>query len=151
MCRRASTPSSRSSSAASPSSRATSGSAPWASAAFPGRSTRSSRSALSNDLRIGEDVRLVAAPRRELGDDRAVAARAEPVQRVGRDRELVAGPQRHLAVAVDPERDLAGSAAERLLLARVVAGRRVAVLRAELVREEHELLRAVAVVVLVDD
>ena len=43
------------------------------------------------DLGVGEDVELVAALRRELGDDRALGPGLEPVQRVGRDRVLVAG------------------------------------------------------------
>src|SRR5439155_2534763 len=111
----------------------------------------SARSELSNDLWIGEDVELVAAARRELRHDRALGSRAEPVQRVGRDRELVAGTELDLALAVHPEEDGAGAAAERLLLAGVVADRRVAVLGAQLVREEHELLPADPLGVDVDD
>ena len=41
-------------------------------------------------VRVGEDVEVVAARRGELGDDRAVGAGSEGVQRVGRDRELLA-------------------------------------------------------------
>src|SRR4051812_34157317 len=148
---RASTRSSRSSSAASPCSTARGASAPSASAAFPARSTSSWRSRLSNDLRVGEDVGLVAASRRELRDDRALVAGAEGVQRVGRDRELVAGAKSDLAVPFDPEEDTAGAAAERLLLSGLAGDRRMAVLRAQLAGEEHELLRADAFGVHVDD
>jgi hypothetical protein len=73
------------------------------------------------------------------------------VQGVRRNRELVARAQLDLTVAVDPEHDTAAAAAERLLLARVVAHRRMAVLGAHLSREEDELLRAHALGVHVDD
>src|SRR5689334_1437763 len=52
---------------------------------------------------------------------------------------------------VDPEHDAARATAERLLLARVVAERRMAVLRARLAGEEDELLRAHALRVDVDE
>src|SRR5436189_1258208 len=42
-------------------------------------------SSLADDLRIREDVERVAARRRELGDDRALATCLERVQRVRRD------------------------------------------------------------------
>ena len=73
------------------------------------------------------------------------------MQRVGLDRELLAGPKHDLVVALDVEVHAAAPAAERLLLARLAVDRRVAVLGAELAREEHELLRADAVGVDVDD
>src|SRR5690348_7633648 len=96
----------------------------------------------ADDPRIGEHVGLVAAPRRELRHDRALVACTEPVQRVRRDRELIAGMELDLAVPVDPQHNAAGAAAERLFLARVVADRRMAVLRTKLAGEEDELLRA---------
>src|ERR1051326_5034862 len=43
---------------------------------------------------IGENVELVAAARGELGDNRAIVASLETVQRVWRDRGLLAGMQR---------------------------------------------------------
>src|SRR5438270_7686045 len=97
---------------------------------------------LADDLRVREDVVLVGAARRELGHDRAVCSRLEPVQRVRRDRELLTGPQDDLLVSLDVEVHDAGAAAERLLLAGIVADRWMAVLRTDLAREEHELLRA---------
>ena len=61
------------------------------------------------------------------------------------------GPEVDLAVALDPEHDAAGAAAERLLLAGLAVDRRMPVLRARLAREEDELLRAHALRVHVDD
>src|SRR5439155_20785676 len=52
------------------------------------------------------------------------------------------GPQDDLLVSLDVEVHDAGAAAERLLLAGIVADRWMAVLRTDLAREEHELLRA---------
>src|SRR6266852_351814 len=48
---------------------------------------------LTHDPRVREDVEGVAARRRELGDDRALIAGLEPVQRVRRDRVLLARPR----------------------------------------------------------
>ena len=64
---------------------------------------------------------------------------------------MIAGVELDLAVAVDPEQDTARAAAERLLLARVVADGGMAVLRAHLARQEDELLRANAIRVDVDE
>jgi hypothetical protein len=47
---------------------------------------------LTHDSGVREDVEGVAARRRELGDDRALVARLERVQRVRRDRVLLARP-----------------------------------------------------------
>src|SRR5437667_444678 len=83
---------------------------------------------------------LVAAARRELGDDRAVGTRLEPVQRVGGNRQLLAGKEADRRASLHVQLDLAGAAAERLLLAGVIADWWMAVLGADLPREEHELL-----------
>src|SRR4051794_13289043 len=45
------------------------------------------------DLRVGEDVKLVAAAGGELGHHRAIRSRLEPVQGIGIDRVLLTGPQ----------------------------------------------------------
>src|SRR5436853_177015 len=106
---------------------------------------------LDRARRIVEDVDLVAALRRELGHDRALLARLEPVEGVREDRELLARPEDDLALALDVEVDDAGPAAESLLLAGRALERRVAVLGADLAGKEHELLRADALRVQVDD
>ena len=73
----------------------------------------------------------------------------EPVQRVGRDRELLA--RASTIRSPSTQSSTAAAAAEGLLLARRAVERRMAVLRAQLPRREHELLRAVAVGVHVDE
>src|SRR6266516_629043 len=148
---RASIRSSRSSSGAPPSLKIASESVPSGSADCPVTSTSSSRYALSNDPRVRKDVRLIAAPGRELRDDGALVAGLKPVQRVRRDRVLIAGPQHELFAAFDVQVNGAATAPERLLLARRAADRRVAVLGACLPCKEHELLRAHALRVHVDD
>ena len=123
------------------------------------------------DARVGEHVALVDARGRELGDDRSFVARLEPVQHVRRDRvllarskldlvphgERVASRQRRLAcrtrrrLTFDVEVDDPGAAPERLLLAGRALEGWMPVLGAGLAREEHELLRADALRVDVDD
>ena len=68
----------------------------------------------------------------------------------GRDRELLPRTQDDLLIR-DVEVDEAGATAERLLFSGRAVERRMAVLRAGLVGEEDELLRAVAVGVHVDE
>src|SRR5207245_3516234 len=106
---------------------------------------------LAHDPGVGEDVEGVAARRRELGDDRALSARLERVQRVRRDRVLVARSQHDLARTLDVQVYGTAADAERLLLARPTLDWRVPMLGATLVREQDELLRAHAIGVHVDD
>src|SRR5512133_470445 len=56
---------------------------------------------LTHDPRVREDVEGVATRRRELGDDRALVASLERVQRVRRDRVLIARPERDVACTLD--------------------------------------------------
>src|SRR5262249_18340857 len=104
----------------------------------------------AHDARVGEDVEVVPARRRELRHDSAVVTRLEPMHRVRWDRVLLAGEQRD-PLPLDPQVDAADPAANRLLLAGRALERRVPVLRAGLLREQHELLRAVAIGVDVDE
>src|SRR5437899_2439076 len=106
---------------------------------------------LAADRGIREHVELVAARGREFRHDRAVRARLEPVQRPRRDRELLAGAQHELRPSLDVKVHGPAAAAEGLLLAGPTAERRMQVLRARLARVQHELLRAVAVRVRVDE
>src|SRR5438270_2071144 len=125
----------------------------------------------ADDARVHEDVVLVRAGGRELRDHSAFLAGLEPVPGVGRDGVLLARRQRDLVphriggraargrTAVWPRRGLArdvevdapAAAAERLLLAWPPIDGRVAVLWTGLVREEHQLLGAVAIGVDVGD
>src|SRR6476469_9989727 len=95
-------------------------------ASVTGRLYSTGRSgSLTDDLRIREHVELVAAPRPELGDDCALVAGPERVQRVRRDRVLLARRERDVASALDLQVNRAAANAERLFLARLAADRRV--------------------------
>ena len=61
------------------------------------------------------------------------------------------GPENDVACTLDVQMDDTAPDAERLLLSRLALERRVPVLGATLVREQHELFRAHAVGVDVDD
>ncbi len=122
------------------------------------------------DGRVGEDVVLVGAAGRELGDHGAFVACLEPVQRVGRDGVLLAGVQHDLVAhgvgGLAPRRgprlrighgraghvevDGAPAAAERLFLAWFTSHRRMIMLRAGLAREKYQLLGADAVRIHID-
>src|SRR5207253_5827680 len=100
---------------------------------------------LAHDPGVREDVEGVAARRRKLGDDRAIVARFERVQRVRRDRVLLARAELDVASAVDVQVDGTAADPEGLLLTRLAFHRRVPVLGAALVREQDELLCAHAI------
>src|SRR5574340_252014 len=124
----------------------------------------------ASDARVGEEVTLVAAGAGELGDDGPLRPGLEPVAGIRADGVLLSGLQLDLvedgvvrlaargrngaaapgglALHAQPHHPLA--TAEGLHLPRLAGDGRMAMLGAGLPRQQHQLLRAVAIGVDVD-
>lgn len=113
------------------------------------------------DALVGEYIMLIGAAGGKLADNSALVAGLKPVKRVGHDRVLLAGVEfdlvpdrigfgptgrfaarRFRGIARDVQENLAPAAAKRLLLARLIANVRMAMLRAGLPRPHRQFLGA---------